>query len=457
MSEKQKKTQKSSLLREVAPKKKHGLTVPRIKYPHEDYLKLVDENSANRVNEFESASDLNTTIGTTGYTSTTSTTDKAIQTDIINTEIKTPNNFDVLNKPEEINTRSNTTIGITGTTRTTGTTSAENYIAELQPVSPMSNFTKTPNSVTNIIQARGLFRGKSKQIYDYLWAVSRGSIKPKRIVRKTHGEIKAGAGLGSRNTVLDGLRHLAQIGLIRIVSSVGVNEGNEYEIFTPEEIGITGTTGTTGISALTGLTGISQNLAIPVQPYSGTTGTFQNTENKDTSAEAKTFFKTEEKRTDDDSASANPAFSIMNEKLEGAVKKITGKDASKQEAEKWGNLAELLILQLEIAASRTGEISSVPAFLTEVLRRKILKPHEQLKPKQKSNLKKDTVGKSVNEETFEADEEGRQIIKPLDPKGREEALTMLLEFAGREEILEDFKKWFVEEDWKWLMEKLNKS
>src|SRR5215203_706446 len=70
-----------------------------------------------------------------------------------------------------------------------------------QPVSPIRDYTKTPNSIARVVMAKGLFKGKSKQIYDYLWTSSRGSINPSRKIRKTHGEIQSGTGIGSLNTV----------------------------------------------------------------------------------------------------------------------------------------------------------------------------------------------------------------------------------------------------------------
>jgi hypothetical protein len=51
---------------------------------------------------------------------------------------------------------------------------------------------------------------------------------------------------------------------------------------------------------------------------------------------------------------------------------ITGKEASKMEAERWNELAELLMTELKIAAARTT-VSNVPAFLTEHLRRRLWK------------------------------------------------------------------------------------
>lgn len=326
-------------------------------------------------------------------------------------------------------------------------------------ISPIRDFQKVPNSVTREIMPSGLFKGKSKQVYDYLYSVTRGSINPTRTTRKSRREIQRASGIGSMVTVDVALVHLESIGLIRIRSAVGSLIGNEYEILTPEETAFEDETTSTSISSTPPSIPNITSLTSPIQilddldiPENGTSRTTETIDNKTVYTPSKTSFKTNIKN-DDENAIANPAFSIMIDKFQTAVKKLTGKNTSKHEAEKWGNLAELLILQLEIAASRTTEISSVPAFLTEVLRRKILKPTPQPFAKQ-SNLKKDMAGKP--EDTFETDAEDRQIIKPLDEKGREEALTMISEFAERDEILADFKQWFVEEDWTWLMEKLKK-
>jgi hypothetical protein len=54
------------------------------------------------------------------------------------------------------------------------------------------------------------------------------------------------------------------------------------------------------------------------------------------------------------------------------VRDVTGKEPSAAEAERWDQLAELLVTELKIAAGRTN-VSSVPAFLTEHLRRRLWK------------------------------------------------------------------------------------
>jgi len=158
-----------------------------------------------------------------------------------------------------------------------------------------------------------------------------------------------------------------------------------------------------------------------------------------------TSFKDNTKNDDD--ARVSETFLVMSKRLDAAVKKITGKGVSKVEAEKWGTLADLLILELEVAASRTDAVSSVPAFLTEVLRRQFFASRQhQLSAVKQSKVKTDTVGKP----------DPRQYkIKPLDTEGREAALEQLSEFAD-EEFLQDFKKWYTSEDWEWLMKQLEK-
>ena len=129
-----------------------------------------------------------------------------------------------------------------------------------------------------------------------------------RIFRKTHKEIQKGAGIGSRNTIIDGVRHLVSIGLVKVTSSVGVSDGNEYEIFTPDETGYTGISGISGIISIIGTSGTtdsssitetSQNLVIPVQPLSGISGITQLSENKTIYDDTKTSLKTIENHDDD--------------------------------------------------------------------------------------------------------------------------------------------------------------
>jgi hypothetical protein len=159
--------------------------------------------------------------------------------------------------------------------------------------------------------------------------------------------------------------------------------------------------------------------------------------NKDTYSFPKTSFK--DYKNDDDKARA---FATLIETLATASEKLTGKPVSHRDAEKWGNLADLLVLELEKAFRKTDSISSVPAFLTEILRRQFFTSNVN-KP---AKTKIDVVGKT---------DSGEYEIKPLDAKEREAAFEQLKDFAG-DEFLQNFKKWYTADDWNWLMQEIEK-
>jgi hypothetical protein len=236
------------------------------------------------------------------------------------------------------------------------------------PVSPERDFHKVPNSITREALAAGLFKGKSKAVWDYLWRESRGAIVPSRTVRRSRPQLKAGAGFGSMGTVDAAVRHLQAVGLISVTRIVGEADGNVYEVFTPEEVAarafsLPGSTSSTG---QIGSTETTRNSVIPVVPESGSTGTTSNLNHSTTSDGPKTSFKTEDEKLDDE------AFARLNSKFREAARGITGKEPTAAEAERWEQLADLLVTELRIAAGRT-QVSSVPAFLTEHLRRRLWK------------------------------------------------------------------------------------
>jgi hypothetical protein len=80
------------------------------------------------------------------------------------------------------------------------------------------------------------------------------------------------------------------------------------------------------------------------------------------------------------------AYALLLSRLRQAVKEVTGRESTNAELERWGELAELLITELKIAAGRTGSVSSVPAFLTEHLRRRLWKKdRRQVEEEEKSS------------------------------------------------------------------------
>jgi hypothetical protein len=80
------------------------------------------------------------------------------------------------------------------------------------------------------------------------------------------------------------------------------------------------------------------------------------------------------RQSDDDEA-----FADFVNLLRESAKEITGRQPTATEAAKWRELAEVLITELRIAAGRTT-VSSVPAFLTEHLRRRLWKLENRKQP-----------------------------------------------------------------------------
>jgi hypothetical protein len=230
-------------------------------------------------------------------------------------------------------------------------------------VAPESDFQRVPNSVTRRAIPEGIFRGKSKQVWDYLWSVTRGAIVPTRSTRKSRREIKAGSGLGSMVTVDAALEHLENVGLIAIKPAIGSLTGNEYEVFIPEEA-------STSTSSIASSSRITQKVDELDVPESGSTSTPQPVENSVGWEAPNTSFKTKDIDTDDE------AFAGFAAAVKKTAKEITGKEPSKAEAARWAEVAEVLMTELKIAAGRTT-VSSVPAFLAEHLRRRLWKKEKR--------------------------------------------------------------------------------
>ena len=311
----------------------------------------------------------------------------------------------------------------------------EPTLSKSQPIAPEKDFARIPNSIKRAVEA-GHFPNSSLAIYLYLYSLTRGAIKPKRSIRVNKTKLLSGANLRAEKALLKNLAHLKNLGFVKITIFNGDHLGNEYEVFVPEEIeGDLPTYLPTKQPAylITGDT--------PVPTVQRSVGRLvETTENQATYDVPKTSFKDNVKSDDE-------AFAPFIEKFQKACEQLTGKQLSKRDSDKLSDLADLLILELKTAARRTDSISSVPAFLTEVLRRQFFAARQQQSVSKSSKLKKDTVGKP------EADS---YEIKPLDEQGREEALAQLREFTN-DDFLEDFKKWYTTEDWEWLKANLSAS
>ena len=251
----------------------------------------------------------------------------------------------------------------TSQTSPTSHTRETNPSVEQLPVSPTRDFTKVANSIGREAVPAGLFSGKSKQLYDCLYSLTRGAITPTRTVRISRPKLMAKANIGSRVTFDANIERLISVGLINVKHIVGEHDGNEYTVHLPEEV-LTSMTSLTSQTSMSSLTGSAQKLDRLVRLETSLTRHTSSLEESTTYNGSKTFIKT---NTDDDEAFASFVKTFRDVTVE-----ITGKNPTAADSARWQELAEVLIAELKIAAARTT-ISSVPAFLAEHLRRRLWK------------------------------------------------------------------------------------
>ncbi len=329
---------------------------------------------------------------------------------------------------------------------------SETTFTKSQDIAPTSNFQKVPNSITKTAIPAGVFKqGKSKQLYDVLYSLTRGSIEPKRSIRISKKEIMRLAGIGSRITFDSGIVHLESVGLLKQTIFTGEHAGNEFEVLLYEEA-LT----LTRQPSQSSQTSHAQKVVRLVSLESSQTSQSSIVENKDTYEIPKTSLKT---NTNDDEKKALFHFEEIFEMLSV---KITGKGLQKSEKRKWAKLAEMLAMELEAASLRTESISSVPAFLTEHLRRRLWNSEINKSKSRKESYKRDTAGKSnINSDTIEAVSDGftpqsEYVPESLVEKQRETVLSSMKEFIkkGNREFVMSLKYTYTKADWDWLMKSL---
>jgi hypothetical protein len=220
-------------------------------------------------------------------------------------------------------------------------------------VAPERDFNRRANSLERDAMPAGLFPGSTFKIYNAIYLRTLGAITPRRTVRASRRDFLDWTDIRNLKTVDTHLRYLIAKGLLIRKWELGSNEGSEYEIVLPEELPrlTTTTHHSPPVPA-------SQEMASGYTQEIGSGGQGQPIDSKAVSPTAKTSFNTKEGKTDDEPAALNRA-----------AFELTGKRPS---ATEWSELFDLLASELKIAAARTT-VSSVPAFLTEHLRRRLWK------------------------------------------------------------------------------------
>ena len=243
----------------------------------------------------------------------------------------------------------------TPVTPVTPVTSVTSVTRVIEDVAPKRDFTRTANSIVRDAIPAGVFSGKGKQLYDYLYSKTRGAIVPVRSARLPTGSVMRGAGM-TRHTYRAHLQKLVSSGLVQVEEKAGEHGGNVFTVLLPEEIGIN--PGDRGDRGHTGVTvqDLDMVQGSEIDPCDrGLTSDFPRGY-----SDSKTSFKTKEEKFDDEAAPRT---------LREAEREINGEVSG---LAAWEPLFQLLTTELKIAAARTT-VSSVPAFLTEHLRRRLFK------------------------------------------------------------------------------------
>ena len=316
--------------------------------------------------------------------------------------------------------------------------------------SPKRDFTKVANSINRDVLSKGLFKGTSKGTYDALYQKTRGAISPTREIKAVQSDLLLWSGV-SHNTLRNHLKYLESIGLIKIDYKLGDNKGAIYEIFLPEEIGLT----STPYHPLPPPTTTNQNLGSPSTHFQVGGGGGLSPIDAGVNPSPKTSLKT--LKSDDEKTRASLA--AFAEKFERVSQKLTGKGLKEAEADKWGEVAELLVMELELAAARTETVSSVPAFLKEVLRRKLEKKSVPPRGKSASQASAKGISKSLQvgkPGSIQVEEDTESGIENMSAEEKQETLVIMQSRIkeGHRDLVLSMEQAYTESDWQWLMDKL---
>ena len=235
-------------------------------------------------------------------------------------------------------------------------------------VAPTRDFNKRANSIDRDAMPKGHFPGTSYKLYNALYQRTRGAVVPVRTIQATKRELMEWSNIKSKNTIAINLQILLANGWIRRSLEIGDHGGSVYEIYTPEEV--FNSTQPNPSQLYPTHPDPSRQLGLDPTQQSGWDGLGKVIENKDTSANPKTSFKTNTEKDDDE------AFATHIALLKQATKEVTGKGPSATDVDRWREVAEVLVTELKIAAGRTN-VSSVPAFLAEHLRRRLFKKDQK--------------------------------------------------------------------------------
>jgi hypothetical protein len=255
-------------------------------------------------------------------------------------------------------------------------------------IAPVDDIDESPREVsrTSPQYLDATHTAAEQRVYSVMYreTISRG-------VRERHfgpKELCERTGIRSDRTIRTALDGLIDKLSVEIISHLnGSPLGPRYRVFEPKEI--VSRRKTAGIEIdpqskkmLTPVTtGVATGVATPDKIYRGTPVDFAGVTGVDFAGVYNKYINNiggGGKSAAGSSSNLNcavddEAYALLLARLRQGVQEVTGRESTAAEAERWGELAEVLVTELKIAAGRTGSISSVPAFLTEHLWRRLRK------------------------------------------------------------------------------------
>lgn len=394
-----------------------------------DVRRLAREKAARQDNEaneeFSSDTTVDTTVEAPAFTPVTTTANATVDTPAP----ATVNEFKKPLRRTTVDTPASTPVSATASTPVSTPVTSPPEIRQLsEPEGKQQNSSYVDIPVSGEGQIRGAqtqyldatHTASEQRVYSVMYreTISKG-------VRERHygpKELCVKTGIRSDRTVRMAVRGLVQKLSIEIVShGAYFPQGPRYRVIEPKEVlrrrrvagmeidpqtkKITTTVGTTvdtivddrpDTPARTGVDGGGKNYRSTTVETTGVTpvevtGVYKE---ENSIGEREVYPSTSSsnsfrKNFDDE------AFAEFLSAVKKTAKEITGKEPSPAESARWGEVAEVLMTELRIAAGRTT-VSNVPAFLAEHLRRRLWKKEKQQIEAEAAEQKNSTHASGVN-------------------------------------------------------------
>lgn len=356
----------------------------------------------------------------------------------------------------DTSTPSSPTSGITSTpsiartssnTRAARTSSTPSDTTDTsRPIAPVSDFSRKPNSEARDAIPAGYYEwSRSKEVYDVLYALTRGSFPPpKRKIQISRTELMKRANVGSKVTIDKILTSLCENGLLQIEFRYGQHGGNVIDVRDYDEAKaakpdwVSSRTSTTRLPSTPRLT---QNLGNLDNTESRLPSTPQVPINIEPDAAPNTLFK-DFLNLDDERAVAE----AVERFYQAAVAK-TGTGRSKGNIEGLAGIIDAATEAIDAAAQDTRIVSVYGKFGLAHMKRLMLVSG---KGKSTGRVKYFDPGKS------EAEDDPDYAPKALTEEQRQDELENLrrIQTSDNPHHVEWHRTLFTADDWNWLMERI---